>query len=239
MTPNSTKPALPEIVRVLAEWEDRNGSLAGIQPDEWAALMEPVAVAATRQSPRMARFSWAAFDAVAAEAQAVPAPPDGWAYVLVPAGSQPDEPDWEHCIAQSEEATGIKVERTTVSIIIREVRRWLTAKQALSASPPPPCAEPAPIDMVLYCPNCGTQHVDAPESPMETNAIASLSGVPMTSLWSNPPHRSHLCHSCGCIWRPADVPTNGVLAVTTEGKTDTWIGKASFAAPASNEGKTA
>src|SRR5574340_600312 len=23
--------------------------------------------------------------------------------------------------------------------------------------------------------------------------------------WDNPPHRSHLCHGCGHIWRPADV----------------------------------
>jgi len=65
--------------------------------------------------------------------------------------------------------------------------------------------EAAPIDMVLYCPQCGAQHIDRP-----------------TKDWDNPPHRSHLCHACGCVWRPADVPTTGVRAVNTCGQADTW-----------------
>lgn len=64
-----------------------------------------------------------------------------------------------------------------------------------------------PIDMVLPCPQCGTIHVDAPEPEKG---------------WKNPPHRSHLCHKCGCIWRPADVPTNGVYRVGTRGEKDTF-----------------
>lgn len=60
-----------------------------------------------------------------------------------------------------------------------------------------------PIDMVLHCPACGTQHIDA--------AIEN---------WNNPPHRSHFCMQCACIWRPADVNTNGVAAVQTKGKHD-------------------
>lgn len=35
------------------------------------------------------------------------------------------------------------------------------------------------------------------------------------------PHRSHLCGTCGLVWRPADVPTNGVAAVKTRGEDDT------------------
>jgi len=61
------------------------------------------------------------------------------------------------------------------------------------------------IPMVLHCPSCGLQHIDAP-SPG----------------WDNPPHRSHLCHGCGTIWRPADVPTVGVEAIQTRGVADTW-----------------
>ena len=76
----------------------------------------------------------------------------------------------------------------------------------------------APIDMVLHCPKCGMQHIDKPESPKHTNAINSLAGLPARGLWTNPPHRSHLCHGCGHIWRPADVPTNGVAAIKTKGK---------------------
>jgi len=62
-----------------------------------------------------------------------------------------------------------------------------------------------PIDMELHCPQCGLQHIDAPNCK---------------EGWTNPPHRSHLCSQCGYIWRPADVPTNGVLAVKTAGKND-------------------
>lgn len=74
--------------------------------------------------------------------------------------------------------------------------------------------KPAPIDMVLHCPQCHEQHIDIPK------VIDVQDGGEIG--WTNPPHRSHLCHNCGCIWRPADVPTNGVAKVTTRGKNDTW-----------------
>lgn len=67
-----------------------------------------------------------------------------------------------------------------------------------------------PIDMVLYCPACGTQHIDAPDY------IDNI-------LWTNPPHRSHLCNNCEFIWRPADVPTNGVKQIKTAGKSDSVL----------------
>lgn len=65
-----------------------------------------------------------------------------------------------------------------------------------------------PINMLLWCPQCHSQHVDEPDS--------------RTEGWSNPPHRSHLCHNCGTIWRPADISTNGIAAISTRGKADTW-----------------
>lgn len=88
----------------------------------------------------------------------------------------------------------------------------------------------APIDMVLYCPNCGTQHVDAPDSDVPGQVMREGKPVNVPCVikandpgaWTNPPHRSHLCHSCGTIWRPADVPTNGVAELKTQGKADTW-----------------
>lgn len=73
-----------------------------------------------------------------------------------------------------------------------------------------------PIDMVLYCPKCSMQHIDEVEEHDELTRYT----VP-PSPWSNPPHRSHLCHGCGHIWRPADVPTNGVASVKTKGRNDT------------------
>lgn len=66
---------------------------------------------------------------------------------------------------------------------------------------------PEPLPMILHCPDCGEQHIDAPDDE---------------SGWSNPPHKSHLCHACGTIWRPADVPTEGVSDIETRGKRDTW-----------------
>lgn len=66
-----------------------------------------------------------------------------------------------------------------------------------------------PIDMVLFCPKCGQQHIDQPDPADD---------------WENPPHRSHKCvgpNGCGCVWRPADVPTNGVIATETRGSKDT------------------
>lgn len=77
----------------------------------------------------------------------------------------------------------------------------------------------APIDMVLHCPACGLQHIDAPGADVDAN------GPCYDHHWDNPPHRSHLCHGCGHIWRPADVPTNGVAAVKTHGRADSVIVK--------------
>lgn len=93
----------------------------------------------------------------------------------------------------------------------------------------------APIDMVLHCPACGVQHIDAaepirmapPEAPDMSALGSSIRGELNPSRWKNPPHRSHLCHGCGHIWRPADVPTNGVAAVKTQGKNDSpLVGRA-------------
>jgi regulator of replication initiation timing len=65
--------------------------------------------------------------------------------------------------------------------------------------------EPAPIDVLLFCPHCGKQHVDEPQPEKG---------------WDNPPHRSHLCAFCRWVWRPADVPTNGVAKIKTKGQRD-------------------
>jgi hypothetical protein len=67
-----------------------------------------------------------------------------------------------------------------------------------------------PIDMILFCTQCGRQHLDEPQP--EKN-------------WDNPPHRSHECQHCGHVWRPADVPTNGVAEIKTKGLRDHRIGQ--------------
>lgn len=78
-----------------------------------------------------------------------------------------------------------------------------------------------PIPMILHCPTCGLQHIDEAEMPPMTYALGMVAAS-TRPLWGNPPHRSHLCARCSCIWRPADVPTEGVQAVATRGEKDTW-----------------
>jgi hypothetical protein len=82
-----------------------------------------------------------------------------------------------------------------------------------------------PIKMVLFCPACGTQHIDRDQPEwMETY----YSGAELVCIkhpaWSNKPHKSHLClkldDGCGHVWRPADVPTEGVTEIATKGKDD-------------------
>lgn len=62
-----------------------------------------------------------------------------------------------------------------------------------------------PLPMLLFCPACNMQHVDAPQPEKD---------------WANPPHRSHECQGCGYVWRPADALTTGVAAIATKGKAD-------------------
>ena len=68
-------------------------------------------------------------------------------------------------------------------------------------------SETKPVDMILLCPRCHEQHIDRPEPEIN---------------WLNPPHKSHLCLYCGTVWRPADIPTNGVARINTHGKNDNW-----------------
>lgn len=80
--------------------------------------------------------------------------------------------------------------------------------------------ESTPIDMVLHCPECGVQHIDAPEGEPNLTDARIDEDAPQKEPWGNPPHRSHLCGACGFVWRPADVPTNGVKEIKTKGQKD-------------------
>jgi hypothetical protein len=80
-------------------------------------------------------------------------------------------------------------------------------------APRPAAAALKPVDMILHCPACLHQHIDARDPPYS----AELDDV---EAWTNPIHRSHLCGFCGFVWRPADVPTNGVETIKTRGKND-------------------
>ena len=100
-----------------------------------------------------------------------------------------------------------------------------------------------PIDMVLHCPKCGMQHIDkdnhdelrieAAELGVDREGERELDRWIEAREWPNPPHRSHLCQNrkCGHIWRPADVPTNGVAAIKTAGTRDDPITSPQAAQP--------
>jgi hypothetical protein len=85
----------------------------------------------------------------------------------------------------------------------------------------------APIPMILFCPRCGEQHIDKAEEltqkkMQEIESKPDWNLVPLSKhLWSNPPHKTHLCGCCGHLWRPCDRPTEGVREIKTKGSKDT------------------
>jgi predicted RNA-binding Zn-ribbon protein involved in translation (DUF1610 family) len=52
-------------------------------------------------------------------------------------------------------------------------------------------AEPEPVPMLLWCPECGDRHIDVGE-------------------FATRKHTTHACQNCGMVWRPAIVATVGV-----------------------------
>lgn len=60
-----------------------------------------------------------------------------------------------------------------------------------------------PIPMLLWCPACHAQHIDAPEPE---------------SGWTNPPHRTHKCKACSHLWAPANLWTEGVAELVAPGE---------------------
>jgi hypothetical protein len=75
---------------------------------------------------------------------------------------------------------------------------------ALDASEAEVAGLRAPIPMLMYCPRCGVQHVDKPSDD---------------GSWTNPPHYTHTCQSCGARWRWCDShPTTGVGSISDPGR---------------------
>lgn len=70
--------------------------------------------------------------------------------------------------------------------IVHALYKW-------SAATPPTSA---PIEMLLFCPRCEEQHIDAPKGD-----------------WTNPPHATHTCQHCGLNWRPSNALTTGVKLI--------------------------
>ncbi len=80
----------------------------------------------------------------------------------------------------------------------------------------------SPIDVLLFCPNCGEQHIDGakPEVCETCGNGESECSCGAYTPWLNPPHKSHRCNYCNHVWRPADAPTNGVAKIQSGGRHD-------------------
>jgi hypothetical protein len=84
------------------------------------------------------------------------------------------------------------------------------------ANPATPGREP--VAMLLYCPRCQMQHVDAADTEEEYTRKLHESawwelGGEKPARWTNPPHATHTCKGCGLNWRPSNAPTVGVAAI--------------------------
>lgn len=77
-----------------------------------------------------------------------------------------------------------------------------------------------PIDVMLHCPKCKEQHIDMPEPGHLISSGPNAGRV--QAGWTNPPHKSHKCAHCGCVWRASDTPTNGKRHAESRGKGDNW-----------------
>jgi len=84
-----------------------------------------------------------------------------------------------------------------------------------SELPPLPDAPgEAPLDIVIFCPNCHAQHVDKAdpdncedcgfpeEAHSPTNRKEVFEPCDKFNPWLNPPHKSHRCHNCNFVFRP-------------------------------------
>ncbi len=120
---------------------------------------------------------------------------DGLYTILYAGLAKLGDGEWVSSIFYRQHGTG--------NVFARDAAAFATNFDLVAA---PAAAPVQPIPMILHCPACHLQHIDAPDE--------------RTPDWLNLPHRSHLCHGCGHIWRPADVATEGVAAIQTKGKAD-------------------
>lgn len=103
------------------------------------------------------------------------------------------------------------------------IASWLQVSNAPAAEPSALIAqERASVDMLLFCPQCGEQHIDeAKPDVCETCGHDHPScSCAEYKAWLNPPHKSHRCTFCNHVWRPADITTNGVSEICTRGSND-------------------
>jgi hypothetical protein len=142
------EPVVPEIICVLAEWEDKNGTICGITPAEWAELMTAVTEVAIHQSPRQVRAVLAAAPTQRAVAQAI-VPSDCSANSHQPA-PQPlsdewIEDEWERITGHSIFG-GSAADGRTMYLSPNEVKEF--ARTMFAAAPTQPAPQPLTDDHI-------------------------------------------------------------------------------------------
>jgi len=136
-------------------------------------------------------------------AEAAPVPP-GYKLVLVPEEAAPDEPDWEDVRRQAEVSTGIKVNDHTMSIMIREVRRWIAHKSKISGTALclPITGQKEPASMTLQ------QHAQPALLPL---ALASAPERIWLDLGFNPyEQEAHFSTFHDLTWSPDNASGHGI-----------------------------
>jgi hypothetical protein len=80
----------------------------------------------------------------------------------------------------------------------------------------------APVDAVLWCPQCFEQHIDEAAPGICETCGSDQQGCTceVFTQWLNPPHKSHRCGNCNHVWRPAEKATNGVRSLKSKGERD-------------------
>ena len=79
-----------------------------------------------------------------------------------------------------------------------------------------------PLNLIIFCPACGTQHVDEPNPNVcQDCGLEDVRCVCQSfNPWLNPPHKSHRCTHCNIVFRIADFAANGVARIATTGEND-------------------
>lgn len=130
------------------------------------------------------------------------------------------------------------IESLTCPVLIqpRDLERMYWAEFFMEGKP-----GETPLPMLLWCPVCHEQHIDAPEpacpffipfNDAETKIAGAFcvkaeghqgdhSQAEEDMRWMNPPHKTHKCHNCGTKWRPCVLNTTGI-AFVKPGENDTW-----------------
>lgn len=205
--------ALRECLAAEEAWSWMAQFEGGEAVDEVERARAAIRRAAARETARKLLDAAPVASAAVAQTEAIRVP-EGWSIERTRYADNPEADQHEHTTYTLRGPDRDQAIYYDISGCNGVAHRFLKAicEAAGTASTAIVAADAAtPIPMLLFCPACGLQHIDAPESAREGE-----------KAWDNPPHRSHKCHACATVWRPADVPTVGVANIQTSGQVDSW-----------------